>query len=487
MIPLAVFSIDLLSGNLLLLASVLIIVAVLLTKLGSRLGVPSLLIFLILGMVFGEDGIGVRFEQYDIAESIGHFAMTIILFSGGFGTSFKEIRPILGRGVSLATVGVLLTVLFTGLFIFFTGGIDGSTTLISCLLIAAVMGSTDSASVFYVLGSRRVKLRENLAPMLELESGSNDPMAYMLTIILVELMSGRGVSVWAGVLSFFLQIVIGTGVGIGIGFAAVWLIKKIKLSSVSLYSILILSIAFLSNGLSHLIHGNGLLSLYITALILGNKVELANKKDLSKFFDGMTWLMQLVMFLMLGLLARPSQMLPVLGYAILIGLFLMFVARPAAVFISLIPFRGISFKGKLFTSWVGLRGAGPVLFALTPVLAGVENSSALFNIVFVITLFSLILQGTTLQPFAKLLKLSYEDLQEAETFGMEIPEDMGMLRDHIVSGEELAAGSTLRDLALPHGIRVVMVKRDDHFLVPHGSMALQSGDHLLLIIGDTDD
>ena len=169
------------------------------------------------------------------------------------------------------------------------------------------------------------------------------------------------------------------------------------------------------------------------------------------------------------------------------GLFLMFVARPAAVFISLIPFRGISFKGKLFTSWVGLRGAGPVLFALTPVLAGVENSSALFNIVFVITLFSLILQGTTLQPFAKLLKLSYEDLQEAETFGMEIPEDMGMLRDHIVSGEELAAGSTLRDLALPHGIRVVMVKRDDHFLVPHGSMALQSGDHLLLIIGDTDD
>ena len=487
MIPLSVFSIDLLSGNLLLLSSALIIVAVLLTKVGSRFGVPSLLIFLLLGMVFGADGVGVKFEQYDIAESIGHFAMTIILFTGGFATSFKEIRPALKHGISLASIGVLLTVLLTGFFIYFTGGVSGSTTVLSCLLIAAVMGSTDSASVFYVLGSKRMKLRENLAPMLELESGSNDPMAYMLTIILVQILSGETPSAWSGVLSFFLQIVIGTGVGVGVGYAAAWLIKKINLSGSSLYSILILSVAFLANGLAHIIHGNGLLSLYIAALIIGNKVDLPNKRDLEKFFDGMTWLMQLVMFLMLGLLARPSQMLPVLGYAILIGLFMMFVARPASVFLSLLPFKDISFKGKLFTSWVGLRGAGPVLFALTPVLAGLENATELFNIVFVITLFSLVLQGSTLRPFAKLLKLSYEDLIEAETFGMEIPEDMGMLRDHIVSGEELAFGSTLRDLALPHGIRVMMVKRDGKFLVPHGSMVLYEGDHLLLIIGETDD
>ena len=205
------------------------------------------------------------------------------------------------------------------------------------------------------------------------------------------------------------------------------------------------------------------------------------------FFDGLTWLMQLVMFLMLGLLARPSQMLPVLVPALLIGLFMTFFSRPASVLLSLLPFRKMSIRAKLFTSWVGLKGAGPILFALYPVVKGLEGSDFMFNIVFLITLFSLLVQGSSLSIVARWLKLSYDEDPKAETYGMDIPEEMGMLRDHIVTADDLMNGSTLRELHLPHGIRVMMVRRDGRFLVPHGSMVLKEGDHLVIIMGESDD
>ena len=495
MLPLSIFSVNLLSDNLLLLASILVFFAILITKVGARLGAPSLLLFLLLGMVVGADGLGLKFEDYEIAESIGHFAMTIILLTGGLETSLRETRPVMRQGVLLSTLGVLLTAIMTGLFSYLVlgkwiGALGAS--FMGCFLLAAVMSSTDSASVFSVLHGKRTKLRENLAPMLELESGSNDPMAYVLTIILVQVLgSTRHTGTWAmlgtGAWVLVVQIVIGFIIGVGLGYGAKWLLNRISLPSNALYSVLILSVGFFANGLASLLFGNGLLALYVAAIIIGNNLDAARKRDILKFFDGMTWLMQLLMFLMLGLLARPSQFSTIALPALAIGAFMMLVARPLSVFLCLMPFKGMSAKAKGFASWVGLKGAGPILFALCPVVAGLEGSTEIFNIVFFITLLSLLIQGMTLSPAARWLKLSYEDDPEVETFGMEIPDEMGMLRDHTVSEQDLEHGETLRDLHLPHGIRVMMVKRDDRFLVPHGSMPLQPGDHLIIIMGDSDD
>ena len=482
----------LLSENLLLLASLLVFVAILVSKVGSKLGAPSLLVFLLLGMLVGTDGIGLRFDNYEVAESIGHFAMTIIMFTAGLETSFAETRPVVKQGVVLSTLGVLFTVVLTGLFIWITFGSVANLSVLACLVLAAVMGSTDSASVFSVLREKKLHLRENLSPMLELESGSNDPMAYILTILIVQLLSvakdtGTAAASLSVLLLLVLQMAIGYGLGILLGKAATWALEIIKLSSSSLYAIMILSIAFFSNGFSNLLFGNGLLTLYIVGIMVGNSDKLQYKKDVLKFFDAMTWLMQLLMFLMLGLLARPSQMGPVLVPAILIGVFMMLIARPASVFLTLLPFRGMSARAKTLVSWVGLKGAGPILFALYPVVTGVEGGAFIFNIVFCITLLSLVVQGMTLRSAAKVLKLSYEEEPEVETFGLELPEEMGMLRNHTVTADDLKHAQDLRELHLPHGIRVVMVRREDKFLVPHGSMKLQEGDQLVIVMGETDD
>ena len=494
MIPLSIFSVNLLSENMLLMFSILVFVAILVMKVGSKFGVPSLLLFLLLGMVVGGDGLGVHFEDYGSAEFIGHLAMTIILFTAGLETSLAETKPVLKQGTLLSTVGMMITVILSGLFIYLIFGKLYGASILGCFLLAAIMGSTDSASVFSILRDKRLHLREHLGPMLELESGSNDPVAYTLTIILVKIISSVSIakgSAWSMVLSgvgiLALQIVVGVAVGLAIGYASKWILDRLHLPGIALYSILILSIGFFANGIAGILHGNGLLALYIAAIIIGNKAKLPRRKEVLVFFDGMTWLMQLLMFLMLGLLARPSQMLPVILPAILIGLFLMLVARPAGVLLSLLPFRKLPFKAKIFTSWVGLKGAGPILFAITPVLAGLEGASHMFNIVFIITLFSLLVQGMTLEPVAHALHLSYDEDPLAETFGMEVPEEMGILRDHTVTAEDLEKGPTLRDLKLPHGIRVMMVRRGESFLVPHGSMVLEEGDRLVIIMGDSDD
>ena len=485
--------VNLLSEHMLLLCSVLIFAAVLVTKVGSRYGVPSLLLFLLLGMVAGKDGLGIRFDDFELAEGIGHFAMTIILFTAGLETPIHETRPVLRQGTLLSTLGVLLTVLFSGLFIWLVFGTARNTPLAACFLLAAVMGSTDSASVFSVLRSKKLHLRENLGPMLELESGSNDPMAYILTIVLTQVMTGSQSAMSAGSQVMdcfglvFLQVFVGAAVGFGVGAAGRWLIGRLQLAGSPLYAILILSLGFFANGVAGLLMGNGLLALFITAIIIGNHSDLPHRKEILHFFDGMTWLMQLVMFLVLGLLVEPSKMLPMILPALVIGLFMMLVARPASVFLCLLPFRDLSRRAKAFTSWVGLKGAGPILFALCPVTAGLEGGNDMFNIVFLITLFSLLLQGMTLSPVARMLRLSYEEDPQVETFGMEIPEEMGMLRDHTVTEEDLQKGPTLRDLGLPHGIRVMMVRRGDSYLVPHGSMPLEIGDRLVIIMGDSDD
>lgn len=497
MIPLSIFNIGISTGNLILLISFLMFVAILMAKVGTKFGVPTMLLFLVLGMLAGQDGVGIRIDNPRVAEFLGHLAMTIILLTGGLETSLPETKPILTKGISISTLGVFFTILFTGLFLFYTfsGKISG-TTIWGCLLVAAVVSSTDSASVFSILRNKRLTLRENLGPLLELESGSNDPMAYVLTILLVNILetvnsSSGTTGTWNiilfGALVLLKQIAIGFAVGLTLGYAARWLLIRIHLQSSPLYSILILSIALFSNGAASFIGGNGLLALYVCAIIIGNTKDLPSRKEVLLFFEGITWLSQLMMFLLLGLLAKPSQMQTVLLPALILGLFLMLIARPAGIMLSLLPFKGLTFRAKMLVSWVGLKGAGPILFALYTVIEGVNGSNEIFNMVFIITLMSLLVQGMTISPMARLLNLSIDDDPDVETFGMEIPEEMGMLRDHIVSEADLEGGDTLRDLHLPHGIRVVMVRRDAKYLVPHGSMKLMAGDRLVIIMGDTDD
>lgn len=494
MTPLALLPINSLSEHLLLLSSVLIFLAILISKLGSKFGVPSLLLFLVIGMLAGKDGLGITFDNYQTAESIGNFAMTVILFTAGLETSLKDIKPVLTQGILLSTLGVFLTTVIAGVLIYLIAGGIFSATLMSCFLFAAVMSSTDSASVFSIIRGRRMHLREKLGPMLELESGSNDPMAFSLTIILVQVITMSKVNhpdtlvtVVSGVWVLIKQIAVGAIVGLAIGHGAKWVLNEVKLEGSALLSVLILSVGFFANSIAGILHGNGLLSLYIAAIIIGNKAKITRKNHVLSFFDGVTWLMQLVMFLMLGLLASPSQMMHVVGPALLIGLAMMLIARPASTFICLLPFRKLSVRAKSFASWVGLKGAAPIMFAIYPVVSGVDGSSDMFNMVFIITLFSLLLQGMTLAPMAKWLHLGYDEDPQAETFGMEIPDEMGMMRDHTVTKEDLALGETLRDLSLPHGIRVMMVKRSGKFLVPHGSMKLKVGDRLVIIVGESDD
>jgi cell volume regulation protein A len=319
-------------------------------------------------------------------------------------------------------------------------------------------------------------------------------MAYTLTILLVHAITrpeitanGPGVTAFALTLVLVLQIAVGAGVGIGVGYLGKWALSKIRLDNNALMGILIMSTGFFASGLASLLHGNGLLAIYIAAVIISNKAKIPARKDISKFFDGITWIMQLVMFLMLGLLARPSQMLPVAIPAIVTGLFIIFVARPASVFLTLLPFRKMRSREKLYTSWVGLKGAGPILFALCVMAESVDGAGEIFNVVFFITLLSLLLQGMSLIPVAKWLNLSYEEDPEVQSFGLELPEEMGMLSDHTVTEEDLFSGKTLREIHLPHGIRVMMVKREGKFLVPHGSMELAVGDHLIIVMGESDD
>ncbi len=489
MIPLSIFSINLVSENLLLLVSVMIVAAAFVVKTGSRLGTPSLLLFLILGMLAGPDVLGIHIEDAHLAESVGHFAMAVILFTAGLETSLQETKPVLHQGVMLSTVGVLLTVLITGAFVCLWG-----IPPITAFLLAAILGSTDSASVFSVLTEKKMQLRENLGPMLELESGSNDPIALTLTVVLAQfasnptLLEGNAWStIGTGLLMMLLQLGVGLAMGLLVGYGGKWLIGKLQSDNFALTAILVIGVGFFANGVAQLLFGNGLLATYVAAIVIGNTVQLENRKDIVKFYGGLTWMMQLVMFLMLGLLARPSQMLPFILPALGLCVFMAFVARPLSVFACLLPFRELSLKARAFVSWVGLKGAGPILFALYAVIQGVDYSAEIFNFVFLFSLFSLLLQGGSLARVAGKLGLTYDEDPVPETFGMEIPEEMGMLRDHVVTEEDLALATTLREMHLPHGIRVVMVRRGEKFLVPHGSMPLEVGDKLVIMIGESDD
>lgn len=489
------------SENIFLIGSILVFTAIVVSKTGNKYGVPSLLIFLLVGMLFGSDGLGLVFDNYNLAQFLSIVALCVILFTGGLETKFKEIRPVIGPGVVLSTLGVFLTVIFTGAFIYFLSRIERiglSLSIVMCFLLAAVMSSTDSASVFSILKNSKMRLKQNLKPMLELESGSNDPMAYVMTIVLIQVakllyepassISGINYShlILSSLQTLFLQMTIGSLAGVSIGFAAVWTLKRVKLNSAPLYSILLLAVSLFAFSMTQMIQGNGYLAVYIAGLIIGNK-PMNNRKEILSFMDGMTWIMQIGMFLSLGLLVNPHEMLHVAPIALLIGLFLIFVGRPLTVFLCLLPFRKISFRAKLFTSWVGLKGAVPIIFATYPIVEGIPGSEQIFNIVFFITLLSLIFQGMSIPRVAKMLHLNLPMEKVPETFGIEIPEEAGKLQDYTLTDDDLEGGNTLKEIQFPQGARVVIIRRDDKFIIPDGSVELRSGDQLLIIYGEADE
>lgn len=362
------------------------------------------------------------------------------------------------------------------------------------LLLAATMSSTDSASVFGILGSQKVGLRHNLRPMLELESGSNDPMAYMLTIIIIEALTiGRELSAGSIAVELLLQFGVGIGLGYVMGRITLWLIgfymrigrskgaKEDASQATSMISILMIGSVFFTFAVTTALAGNGYLAVYLCGIVLGNST-IPNYRGIAKFLDGMTWLAQIVVFLMLGLLVNPHEMLDVAAVSLLIGVFMILVGRPLSVFVSLAPLRKIAFRSKLFVSWVGLRGAVPIIFATYPVVANIEGAGQIFNIVFFVTIISLLVQGTTVITCARKLKLVDTDSAGDEDFGVELADELPTsLQTLTLTERELAGGNTLRDMQLPAGSLVMMIRRGERYIVPNGSRRLLPGDRLLII------
>lgn len=470
--------------NILLTGSVLIFVSIVISKTGFKYGVPTLLLFLGVGMLFGSDGLGLQFNNASDAQFIGMIALSIILFTGGMDTRIRDIRPVLTQGILLSTLGVILTTVLTGLFIFLISGWTRTNiylSLVASMLLAATMSSTDSASVFNILRTQKINLKQNLRPMLELESGSNDPMAYMLTIVLIQVIGSGEMHYGLIVKDLLVQFIVGGAIGFAIGKGTVWLLNRINLSNGSLYPILLLSIVLFTFTTTDLLRGNGYLAIYIAGILTGN-ARIPYKKEITTFMDGMTWLFQIIMFLALGLLVNPHELLGISAVGLLIGAFMILVARPVSVFVCLAPFRNLTSKSKLFLSWVGLRGASPIIFATYPVIAQIPGSHQLFNIVFFITLLSLLVQGTTLPWVARKLQLDLPAEPEGNTFGVEIPEELDTkLKEITLTRKMLEKGNRLKDMQIPQGNLVMLVKRGNEFIIPNGSLELHEADQLLII------
>ncbi len=481
-------AIQITSSNILLVGAVLILVAIFAVKGGSRFSMPTLILFLLVGMLFGSDGIGIEFDSPETVQFVGMMALSVILFTGGMETSYKDIAPVAVAGIVLSTLGVLLTALVTGAFIFYASSWFGlGLTFLESLLLASLFSSTDSASVFSILRAKRQGLKQNLKPLLELESGSNDPMAYMLTIMLISVIgSGATISTWDAILILGRELAVGALAGYIFGKLTVLIVNRIKLTNNSLYSTLLLAMLFLAFGVSEVVEGNEYLAVYIMGLVVGNN-RLVYKRTMTTFFDGLTWLFQIVMFVMLGLLVNPLDMVSIIWFGIAISVFVILFARPLSVFVSLSPFRKITKRAKVFISWVGLRGAVPIIFATYPLVADIPHSKLMFNVVFLITIVSLLVQGTTVGWVAKKLRLATKE-REMDNMGFDIPDNIkAALIEVMVDENMLRDGDHLRDMPIDEDRLVMMVERGGEHIVPRGNMRLKCGDKLLIISTNASD
>lgn len=464
--------------NILLIGSVLMLISIIAGKTSYRFGVPTLVLFLAVGILAGSEGIGrIYFNNPAMARFIGVVSLCFILFSGGLDTHWSTIKPCFWKGFSLSTLGVLLTTMSLGTFVWLVTDFS----LYEGLLLGAIVSSTDAAAVFSILRSKNLALKGNLRSTLEFESGSNDPMAFVLVIAFLGLVVQPDLGLVSVVPLFLKQMAIGGVAGYLFGRFSKLMINKIRLDFEGLYPVLVIGLMFLTFSATDFLHGNGFLAVYICAVYLGNH-DLIHKKTIMKVFDGLAWLFQIVLFLTLGLLVFPSQIIPVLGVGMLISGFLIFVARPVSVLLSLIFFK-MNFRKRLYISWVGLRGAVPIVFATFPLLAGIEKADLIFHIVFFVSLTSVIVQGTTLPVVARWLHVALPDRVKRR-----VPADL-ILSDEaktcmdevVIPPDGYAVKKKIIDLHFPSMALIAMIKRGDKFITPSGSTVIEAGDKLIVL------
>jgi cell volume regulation protein A len=463
----------------LLVGSVLILLSIAIARISDNLGVPTLLLFLTIGILAGSEGPGgIYFDDAGLAQSVGIIALVIILFAGGLDTRWREVKPVFWQATSLATLGVLVTAAAVGLFAFAVLGMP----LLSGLLLGAVVSSTDAAAVFSVLRSKNVSLTGRLKPLLELESGSNDPMAVFLTVGIIQLMTVPETTLGSLVLLFVFQMALGGLLGITLGKAMVFFLNRLHLGYEGIYPVFALAFAALIYAVTATAGGSGFLAVYAAGIVAGHN-EFVHKKSLLRFFDGLAWLSQIAMFITLGLLVFPSHVVPVVGAGLLVSAFLMLVARPLTVFLSLIRAR-LEWKEKALVSWVGLRGAVPIILATFPMLAGLPDAETIFNIVFFIVVTSALLQGWSIPVVAKFLHLD-APIEQKRRYPIEFAPVEGVdteLVDIIVPYGSAVAGKSIVELHLPEDSLLVLISRDDNFIVPSGGTVLLEGDTALILV-----
>ncbi len=465
-----------------LIGAVLLFVSIILGQSAYRFGIPTLVLFLITGMLAGSEGIlGIHFDNPKIAQFIGIIALNFILFSGGLDTDWKSVKPVLGQGVALSTLGVLFTAGFCGTFIW----LITDWTIYESLLLGSIFSSTDAAAVFSILRSKSLSLKNNLRPMLEFESGSNDPMAYLLTILFLGLITNPEGSVGISIVMFFVQMIVGVGLGILFGMMTVWLVRHVKMGYVGLYPVMIIALMFFTFAATDRLYGNGYLAVYVAALWLGNH-KIPHRLTTLSVYDGFAWLMQIILFLTLGLLVNPSDIIPVIGIGLLISAFAIFAARPMSVFLALLPFR-MPTRDRWFVSWVGLRGAVPIVFATYPLIAGIDKAGIIFDIVFFISLTSILVQGTSIPMIAKWLGVSQPVAEPLGKTPELRPEEIQRLIEVKIFSPNPYAGMTLTEAPFPDGARINALRRNGESIIVNGQTVLREGDKMIIACNTPED
>lgn len=437
--------------------------------------------FILVGILAGSDGFGgIYFDDFNIAQFVGIIALIFILFMGGLSVRFRDIKPVFAKGFSLATVGVFVTAIVTGFVSYYFLKFP----MLHCLLLGGIVSSTDAAAVFSVLRSRNISLKNGLKPLLEFESGSNDPMAVFLTVGIISLITGNISSPLILVGEFFRQMLLGIICGYIIAKASVWLINKIRLEYDGLYVVITITTVLLGYSLTSVVGGNGFMAVYVCGLTMAAS-NFVQKNTLTKFHDGIAWIMQIAMFLILGLLVFVKEVMVVAVPGLIVALILIFIARPLSVFLALAPFK-TGIKEKIFISWVGLRGAAPIVLVTFPLNSGIEYSHELFNVVFFVVIVSVLVQGTTIPAAAKLFKVDAPmDKKHSSLLEFEPAHTNNKMTEYIVPENSVAVGKTLIQVGLPKKCLVAMIFREDEYIIPEGTTVIQPSDVLFVLMDKT--